>query len=146
MTPEQKETALNVFNGALIGQGTIDKLLKRVETEKGRNRFCGHCGKERSGRERFCVACGGSLINDEQAPEQMDSRRKGNFILFSIVGVIIVIIALLMMKDSFFSEDNQVATSVETSEVEDEQLNDVTLLDIDGYWVEKVRIVMSKFV
>ena len=76
----------------------------------------------------------------------MDSRRKGNFILFSIVGVIIVIIALLMMKDSFFSEDNQVATSVETSEVEDEQLNDVTLLDIDGYWVEKVRIVMSKFV
>ena len=77
MTPEQKETALNVFNGALIGQGTIDKLLKRVETEKGRNRFCGHCGKERSGRERFCVACGGSLINDEQAPEQMDSRRKG---------------------------------------------------------------------
>ncbi|MGM2818192.1 hypothetical protein [Bacillus cereus group sp. Bce001] len=139
MTPEQKETALNVFNGALIGQGTIDKLLKRVETEKGRNRFCGHCGKERSGRERFCVACGGSLINDEQAPEQMDSRRKGNFILFSIVGVIIVIIALLMMKDSFFSEDNQVATSVETSEVEDEQLNDVTLLDIDGYWVEKSK-------
>ncbi|HDR6309414.1 TPA: hypothetical protein QCU60_001235 [Bacillus cereus] len=139
MTPEQKETALNVFNGALIGQGTIDKLLKRVETEKGRNRFCGHCGKERSGRERFCVACGGSLINDEQAPEQMDSRRKGNFILFSIVGAIIVIIALLMMKDSFFSEDNQVATSVETSEVEDEQLNDVTLLDIDGYWVEKSK-------
>lgn len=69
----------------------------------------------------------------------MDSRRKGNFILFSIVGVIIVIIALLMMKDSFFSEDNQVATSVETSEVEDEQLNDVTLLDIDGYWVEKSK-------
>ncbi|KXY32628.1 hypothetical protein AT269_16980 [Bacillus cereus] len=139
MTPEQKETALNAFNGTLVGQGMIDKLLKRVNPDKGRNRFCGHCGKARSGRERFCVSCGSSLEDDEQAPEQTDNRKKGNFILFSIIGAIIVITAILMMKNSFFSEDDKVATSVETSEVEDEQLNAVTLLDIDGYWVDKGR-------
>ncbi|MDR4985967.1 hypothetical protein RGU74_20320 [Bacillus cereus] len=139
MTSEQKETALNVFNGALVGQGMIDKLLKRVDPDKGRNRFCGHCGKERSGKERFCVSCGGSLEEDEQVPKQTDNRKKGNFILFSIIGAIIVITAILMMKNSFFSEDDKVATSVETSEVEDEQLNAVTLLDIDGYWVDKSK-------
>ncbi|PGT18552.1 hypothetical protein [Bacillus cereus] len=139
MTPEQKETALNVFSGTLVGQGMIDKLLKRVDPKKGRNRFCGHCGKERSGNERFCVSCGGSLEEDEQVPKQTDNRKKGNFILFSIIGAIIVITAILMMKNSFFSEDDKVATSVETSEVEDEQLNAVTLLDIDGYWVDKSK-------
>ncbi|MEK4711058.1 hypothetical protein [Bacillus sp. FSL R10-2780] len=140
MTPEQKETALNVFSGTLVGQGMIDKLLKRVDPKKGRNRFCGHCGKERSGNERFCVSCGGSLEEDEQATKQMDNRKKGNFILFSIIGAIIVITAILMMKNSFFSEDDKVATSVETSEYSEEentQLSTASLSDIDGYWVDK---------
>ncbi|HHT7188632.1 TPA: hypothetical protein ACTZ5N_001898 [Bacillus cereus] len=134
LTPEQKETALNVFSGTLVGQGMIDKMLKRVDPKKGRNRFCGHCGKEKAGKERFCVSCGGRLEEDEQAPEQTDNRKKGNVILFGIIGAIVVITAILIMKNSFFSENNKVATSVETSEVEDEQRNAVTLLDIDGYW------------
>ncbi|MED0978158.1 hypothetical protein P4T48_01005 [Bacillus paramycoides] len=140
MTPEQKETVLNAFNGVAVGQGMIGKLLKRVKPEKGRNRFCGHCGKERSGKERFCVACGSNLESDEQAPKQTDSRKKGNFILLSIVGAIVVIIALFMMKNSFFSEDDKVATSVETSEdskAENTQLSTAALSDIDGYWVDK---------
>ncbi|PEA07944.1 hypothetical protein CON38_19865 [Bacillus cereus] len=136
MTPEQKETALNAFNGTLVGQGMVDKVLKRVDPKKGRNRFCGHCGKERSGKERFCVSCGGSLEEDEQAPKQMDNRKKGNFILFSVVGAIVVITAILMMKNSFFSEDDKVATS-EYSEEDNTQLSTASLSDIDGYWVDK---------
>ncbi|PEW06168.1 hypothetical protein CN425_02435 [Bacillus cereus] len=136
MTPEQKETALNAFNGTLVGQGMVDKVLKRVDPKKGRNRFCGHCGKERSGNERFCVSCGGSLEEDEQSPKQTDSRKKGNFILLSVVGAIVVIIALLMMENSFFSEDDKVATS-EYSEEDNTQLSTVSLSDIDGYWVDK---------
>ncbi|PFN25122.1 hypothetical protein [Bacillus cereus] len=136
MTPEQKETALNAFNGTLVGQGMIDKLLKSVDPKKGRNRFCGHCGKERSGKERFCVSCGGSLEEDEQAPKQMDNRKKGNFILLSVVGAIIVITAILMMENSFFSEDDKVATSG-YSEEDNTQLSTALLSDIDGYWVDK---------
>ncbi|MEK4911275.1 hypothetical protein [Bacillus sp. FSL E2-8887] len=139
MTPEQKETALNAFNGTLVGQGMIDKLLKRVNPDKGRNRFCGHCGKERSGRERFCVACGSNLENDELAPKQADSKKEKDFVLLGITGVIGVAVALLTVKMLFFSGDDKITTPVETSEnmeAQTTQLSTASLADIDGYWVD----------
>ncbi|OQR55135.1 hypothetical protein [Bacillus sp. CDB3] len=140
MTPEQKETVYNAFNGVAVGQGMIGKLLKRIKPEKGRNRFCGHCGKERSGKERFCVACGSNLENDELAPKQADSKKEKDFVLLGITGVIGVAVALLMVKILFFSGDDKIATSVETSEnmeAQTTQLSTASLSDIDGYWVDK---------
>ncbi|WP_433774512.1 hypothetical protein [Bacillus wiedmannii] len=140
MTPEQKETALNVFSGTLVGQGMIDKLLKRVDPKKGRNRFCGHCGKERSGNERFCVSCGSNFENDELAPKQADNRKEKDFVLLGITGVIGVAVALLTVKILFFSGDDKIATPVETSEnmeAQTTQLSTASLSDIDGYWVDK---------
>lgn len=140
MTPEQKETALNAFNGVAVGQGMIDKLLKRVEPEKGQNHFCGYCGKERSGKERFCVSCGGSLEHDEQSPKQEIGRKEKDFVLLSIMGVIGVVVVLLTVKILFFSGSDKVATSVETSEntdVETTQVSTAVLSDIDGFWRDK---------
>lgn len=140
MTPEQKETVYNAFNGVAVGQGMVDKVLKSVKPEKGWNRFCGHCGKERSGKERFCVACGSNLENDELAPKQADSKKEKDFVLLGITGVIGVAVALLMVKILFFSGDDKIATPVETSEnmeAQTTQLSIASLSDIDGYWVDK---------
>ncbi|HDR7515168.1 hypothetical protein [Bacillus mobilis] len=140
MTPEQKETALNAFNGVAVGQGMIDKLLKRVEPEKGQNHFCRYCGKERSGKERFCVSCGGSLEHDEQSPKQESGRKEKDFALLSIMGVIGVVVVLLTVKILFFSGGDKVATSVETSENTDvatTQVSTAVLSDIDGFWRDK---------
>jgi hypothetical protein len=139
MTTEQKETVLNAFNGAAVGQGMVDKVLKRVKSEKGRNRFCGHCGKERFGKGRFCAACGSNLEHDEQAPKQTESRKEKDFVLLGITGVIGVAVALLTVKMLFFSGDDKIATSVETSEnmeAQTTQLSAASLSDIDGYWVD----------
>lgn len=139
MTPKQKETVKNAINGVAVGQGMIDRLLNDVEEKKEQQCFCGHCGKQRSGKERFCVACGSNFENHEQAPKQTNSRKKGNFILLSIVGVIVVTIALFMVKSSFFSGDDKVATSVELSEDmkgANTQLSTASLSDIDGYWLD----------
>ncbi|PER31341.1 hypothetical protein CN490_07745 [Bacillus cereus] len=138
MTPEQKETVMTAFNGVAVGQGMVDKVLKSVEQGKGRNRFCGHCGKERSGKGRFCVSCGGSLEHDEQAPKQTNDRKRGNFIVIGIIGVIVVAGVLFMAKSSLFTNDEKVATSTEFSEdMETKQLSTAALSDIDGYWVDK---------
>ncbi|WP_242304045.1 energy-coupling factor transporter transmembrane protein EcfT [Bacillus cereus group sp. BfR-BA-01350] len=138
MTPEQKETVMTAFNGVAVGQGMVDKVLKGVERGKGRNDFCGHCGKERSGKGRFCVSCGGSLEYDEQTPKQTNDRKRGNFIVVGIIGVIVVTGALFMAKSSLFTNDEKVATSTEFSEdMETEKLSTAALSDIDGYWVDK---------
>ncbi|SCM92576.1 Uncharacterized protein BWINRASL_00861 [Bacillus mycoides] len=137
MTPEQKETVYNAFNGVAVGQGVIGKLLKRIKPEKGRNRFCGHCGKARSGKERFCVSCGSNLENDGLAPKQADNRKEKDFVLLGITGVIGVAVALLTVKILFFSGDDKIVTPVETSEnmeAQTTQLNTASLSDIDGYW------------
>ncbi|HDR8225606.1 TPA: hypothetical protein ACOQ39_000141 [Bacillus cereus] len=138
MTPEQKETVMTAFNGVAVGQGMVDKILKGVEREKGRNGFCGHCGKERSGKGRFCVSCGGSLEYDEQTPKQTNDRKRGNFIVVGIIGVIVVAGALFMAKSSLITNDEKVATSTEFSEgMETKKLSTAALSDIDGYWVDK---------
>ncbi|WP_212112462.1 hypothetical protein [Bacillus cereus] len=138
MTPEQKETVMTAFNGVAVGQGMVDKILKGVEREKGRNGFCGHCGKERSGKGRFCVSCGGSLEYDEQTPKQTNDRKRGNFIVVGIIGVIVVAGALFMAKSSLITNDEKVETSTEFSEgMETKKLSTAALSDIDGYWVDK---------
>lgn len=138
MTPEQKETVMTAFNGVAVGQGMVDKVLKGVERGKGRNGFCGHCGKERSGKEQFCVSCGGSLEYDEQTPKQTNDRKRGNFIVVGIIGVIVVAGALFMAKSSLFTNDEKVATSTEFSEdMKTEKLSTAALSNIDGYWVDK---------
>ncbi|MFJ8292906.1 hypothetical protein [Bacillus tropicus] len=138
MTPEQKETVMTAFNGVAVGQGMVDKVLKGVERGKGRNGFCGHCGKERFGKGRFCVSCGGSLENDEQTPKQTNDRKRDNFIVVGIIGVIVVAGALFMAKSSLFTNDEKVATSTEFSEdMETKELSTAALSDIDGYWVDK---------